>query len=843
MKKDLIRFKRGILNLNLTSTCLFLKFSFICAFFLILSAFSAKIDGNDQRGDIKLIGSHEKIYLHIDRNAYSAGEDIWFKVYLVDANTCKPDAKSKVVYVELIDPANKISGTKIIKISEGCGKGDFKLPFDLITGEYTVRAYTNFMRNFNDAWFFKKTLFISPLQAGKGEIVDSSLIKPAERKDNLPNHLMKPDLQFFPDGGYMVDGFVNRIGFKAVGADGKGIEISGTIVDNLGEQVLDFKTMKFGLGMLKFVPQKEKSYKAHIAFKGESYTYDLPVSLTNWAIMEIIEQKDVFTAIVRSSLLNGVNDFKFDGRQRNRFVGSSRIVNHLNGARITIPKKILEEGIVQFTLFDNTGKPLCERLVFVDKSENYPVLTISPSKQEYRKRDLVELEISSDFLKSQKIAANTSVSVSDVSALFPDKYGLDIRSYMLLNSDLRGEVEQPGYYFYSDDPQRKQVLDLLMMTQGWRQFILNDSLNQSSDKLRFAIEKGISIGGSVRRFHSQGKPAKAEVSLTYSNKDEMLYHQTETDNKGHFLFEDFDFMDSTSVIVQAKKVTKDNEEANKKPNTNFYITMDSLPSPKLSNGKGVSYQFEDTVMFLSPKNSLSEAEIDSILHSQSKHILLDEVTITAKKIERMRKKRSMYIEPSNSLDFIEMRKGVAARNVLDALQGRIAGVSIGDSDEISIRGNRVEPLFLLDGIEVPKDAILAIPVDQIDFVDVLKGGKTIVFGSSGSGGVIAVYTLTAADNLGNVEKFQDKCILNFIHPGYSIARKFYEPVYQSAYADQKKLDNRTTLYWNPELKLSGERKTKFSFYTADVPSTYKVDLEGLTTEGIPLKSELFFDVK
>jgi len=199
------------------------------------------------------------------------------------------------------------------------------------------------------------------------------------------------------------------------------------------------------------------------------------------------------------------------------------------------------------------------------------------------------------------------------------------------------------------------------------------------------------------------------------------------------------------------------------------------------------------------------------------------------------------------LDFKEMRKGTAARNVLDALQGSIAGVSITDSGGVEIRGNNSlhggGPLFLLNGIPTTEDAILSIPVDQIDFVDVLKGGKTVIFGSAGSHGVIAVYTLSASDNLGNVDKYQDKCILNFTHPGYSIARKFYEPVYPSGKSEQKKRDNRTTLYWNPELKLTGEGKTKISFYTADLPSTYKVDLEGITTEGIPLKSELFFDVK
>ncbi len=838
---SLIQYPQKIFKPECTSHSLFLVFVLFWSI-LILSSFSGSGNENRQRAASNENNSHEKIYLHIERSEYQAGDDIWFKVYLVDANSHKPEAESKVVYVELIDPANKITGTKIVKITDGCGTGDFKLPFDFIKGEYQVRAYTNYMRNFDDAWFFRGKVFVNSMFAEK---LDSAQQKSPDKKSSFSFPELKPDLQFFPDGGSMVDGLVNQVGFKAVGADGKGIAISGIIVDNTGEKVMDFQSLKFGLGKLKFVPQKDKSYKAQVLLNGLQYSYDLPVSLASGVVMEIIEQKDLYTAIIRSALPNGVNDFKFVGRQKNKFVGSSKITNNLEGAKITIPKNILEEGIVQFTLFDNQDKPVCERLVFVEKDENHPVVTISSAKASYGKRELVELDISPDIQKNRTFKANASLSVTEVSALDSSKFGLDIRSYLLLNSDLRGEIEHPGYYFYSDDSQRKKLLDLLMMTQGWRQFILNDSLNIVDGKLNYSIETGINIGGSVRRFSDQGKPAKAEVSLVYSNKDEMVYNQTESDNKGHFLFEDFDFLDSTSVIIQAKKVTKDNEGI-KNPNGNFFITMDSITSPKISNPKIQVVPVEDTFKVSPPVNSLSAQEIDSILHDQHRHILLDEVTITTRKIERMAQKRLMYREPSNSLDFKEIRKSTAARNVLDALEGRIPGLDF-NGEDLVIGGdhsiNRGGPLFLLNGIPTTKDAILAIPVDQIDFVDVLKRGKTIVFGSAGSHGVIAVYTLAAADNLENDGKSGDKCIVNFTHPGFSIARKFYEPVYSSGKSVQNKPDYRSTIYWNPEVKLTDQGKTKLSFYTSELPATYKVDLEGITSEGVPVHSETFFEVK
>lgn len=137
------------------------KFILILIVVLFLSTFSSgKIEntvlntGNDPL---------EKIYIHFDNNFYKAGDDIWFKIYLVDAQTHKLEAPSKVVYVDLIDPTNKVVKSKIIKIKEGCGEGDFKLPLDLIRGEYIVRAYTNFMRNFDDAFIFRKELYINSM--------------------------------------------------------------------------------------------------------------------------------------------------------------------------------------------------------------------------------------------------------------------------------------------------------------------------------------------------------------------------------------------------------------------------------------------------------------------------------------------------------------------------------------------------------------------------------------------------------------------------------------------------------------------------------------------------------
>ena len=820
----------------------------------IINAFSSPMKKEDQnkvwQGDTTKI--REKIYLHIDRSLYNIGDDIWYKVYLVNANNI-PETLSKVVYVELIDPDCKILVTKTIRVNNGGGEGDFKIPNDFKSGEYTIRAYTNFMRNFDDTWFFNKKIHIFSLNGKSFSSSDSTTGK----IDNLPgvnaNIILKPDLQFFPDGGYLVDDLVNQIGFKAIGADGKGIDLSGAIVDNLGEHILDFANLKYGMGVLKFVPLKNRIYKAIVGYNGIKYTYDLPISLPIGATMLVIEHKESYSVIVHSTLPTGVNGFKLIGRQKNMVVSSSEIISNTDKTKITVPKNILEQGIVQFTLCDQNRNPLCERLVFVDTDNAVSQMNISLSKKDYGKRELAELEINFDQLRLHN--PNMSMSVTNISALDTGMNNSYIKSYLLLNSELRGDIEHSNYYFKSDDPQRKKVLDLLMLTQGWRQYIVNDTLKIDGEKLKYPVETGVNIKGSVKRFSVNGKPAKAEVSIIFRDKGKLADYQTETNEQGHFVFDGIDFNDSTSIIIQAKTLNSGKDSNIKNPNDNFYITLDSLVTPKVSSKGTPKYQNPVETNIIYHENSLTTAEIDSILRSQNRHILLDEVTVTAKKIEKMSKKRTIYFEPSNSMDFEEVRKGTAARNILEAIEGRIAGVNISGED-IAIRepmritekggvnmGQPSGPLFLLDGMPVSKDAILSIPVNQVDFIDVLKGPRTTIFGSAGSHGVIAVYTLTASDNLNNNVKIDKKCILNFIHQGYSQTRKFYEPVYSLRKPDNNKPDYRTTIYWNPNVMVEKTGKISISFYTSDVPATYKVELEGISPDGKPISTDAFFQVK
>ena len=411
-------------------------FSFVLLF--IFCSFSSK-NSKDY--------SNEKIYIQFDKPSYYAGEDVWFKTYLLDAATHSVNTLSKVVYVELISPSNDIIETKTIKIIDGGGEGYFKLSPKLTLGEYTIRAYTNYIRNFDSVYFFRKKILIQTLKKERqtNAVLDANKIKKP-----------KPDIQFFPEGGYLVSGFLNKVGFKAVGANGKGIDVEGTITDNSGKEILKLKSLKFGMGAFTFVPKKNSFYKLNIVHEGVKLVYNLPTATKHAVIMQVTERKKEYRITLQSSLNTRFNNCRFIATQRSGVVFSAKLAGNKGNTVINVPKNILEQGIVKFTLFNNE-KPLSERLAFYETDEVNFNVNIKPSKQEYGTRELIELEISLDSILQRNVQTNMSIAVTDMSTVEPDPFGLEIRSQLLLNSELKGYIEKPGYYFNSNDPERKRL--------------------------------------------------------------------------------------------------------------------------------------------------------------------------------------------------------------------------------------------------------------------------------------------------------------------------------------------------------------------------------------------------
>ena len=138
--------------------------------FLIHILFLQGVNGQVQTNMTELLSNkfvrytasnpREEIYIHTDRNEYLAGEDMWFNAYLLDRQRLKPSSKSKIAYVELLNPENRPVVQKMVWLDGGYGPGQFVIPDSLSTGTYTIRAYTNLMKNFLPDNCFIKNIHI-----------------------------------------------------------------------------------------------------------------------------------------------------------------------------------------------------------------------------------------------------------------------------------------------------------------------------------------------------------------------------------------------------------------------------------------------------------------------------------------------------------------------------------------------------------------------------------------------------------------------------------------------------------------------------------------------------------
>ncbi len=109
----------------------------------------------------------EKVYLHLDRPYYAAGDTIWFKAYVVNGTKNELSGLSKVLYIDLIGQDDSVKRKIKLPIYKGLSWGNIALADSLLEGSYRLRAYTSWMRNNDEAYFYDRTLDIGPNYANK----------------------------------------------------------------------------------------------------------------------------------------------------------------------------------------------------------------------------------------------------------------------------------------------------------------------------------------------------------------------------------------------------------------------------------------------------------------------------------------------------------------------------------------------------------------------------------------------------------------------------------------------------------------------------------------------------
>ncbi|WP_256002125.1 TonB-dependent receptor plug domain-containing protein [Pedobacter deserti] len=771
--------------------------------------------------------AQEKVHLHLDKPYYTAGEDIWFKAYVINARTSALSTISAALYVELISESDSIRQQRKVALTSGIGWGDFKLPDSLAAGNYRIRAYTRWMRNAGPEYFFDKTIKIGQASAAvSGASSPHSSAVKSPQTGNAP----KIDVQFFPEGGNLVENLPGKVGVKALNPSGRGEDISGVIVDARGNEISSFRTAHLGMGSFMLNPQPGQEYTAIVRSDSgrQEQRVRLPRALANGYVLSVNQTPQAISVrVLISAGMQVAGELKLVTQHNGNVYFTARSNAEKQLFTANIPKKDLPTGIVQLTLFNPANQPVCERLVFVKNNNNRIDLQVNTAKKQYEGADSVSVQLRAS-ISGKPVQGSFSVSVTNTSVVPPDEANeTNILTSLLLSSDLPGYIEQPNSYFLEDDEETAQRLDHLMLTQGWRRFRWGDIINGPEPVMAFKPEKDLQVSGSVVTLG--GKPSPQSTVSLFSTTGGFFAADTVTDAQGRFSFKGMAFPDSTTFVVQAR---------NAKNRANVEIRMDPQPGQPVTRNKNrgdITSNIQDALSayLKASSNVFDELRKRGLIQ---KAIVLDEVNIVQKKNEA---KNSSNLNGAGNADAIITGEQLSMCNTLSqCLQGRVAGLMIRNGMAYLLRNGNQPMRIMLDGMMMEPDFLDNINPFDVESIEVLKSiNYTAIYGLQGGGGVLVITTKRGG---GSARLVAAPGITTYSAKGYYTPREFYVPKYGTP---QAAADLRTTVYWQPHVSTDNEGRGAFGFYNSSKPGIYRIVVEGIDLEGNLARSIYHYEVK
>jgi hypothetical protein len=750
----------------------------------------------------------EKLFLHTDQQLYLTGETLWFKVYYVDGALHHLMDISKVAYVEVLDSGNHAVLQAKIALKNGSGSGALFLPASISSGKYHLRAYTQWMKNFSPDHFFHKKITI--INAFKK-------LEPANA-----NPVNTFTVQFFPEGGNLVNGLKSKVAFQATNNYGRGINFTGIVVNTKNDTIARIKPHKFGIGNFELTPQQGETYSAIITDTLNNLRkFNIPLASPDGYVLQVNDSTPDLLAI-RVLVNSTVNQsllpiyYFIHARQVIAAAGARDIVN--GKALIVVPKKELSEGISHITIFDKNLRPQAERLYF-KSPEKKIALSVHASQNEYGVRRKVILDLAATGNSSD---LNLSLAVVRTDSLQEDLKG-NIFNYLWLTSDLKGTIESPNYYFEGSGEDVERALDNLLLTHGWRRFDWKNILAQEQKNPSFIPEyRGHLVRGLVT--DASGRPSSGIPTYLSSVGKNIQLYTARSNAQGAIQFEMKDFWGRKKIIAQTNTTIDSTLQIKiENPYSDKYATLPldafalySATSKSLVN-RSVAMQVQDVYYGDSSiKYSLTAIDSSAFYGKPDEIYYLDDYTRFPVMEEVMR----------------EYVPGVMVRKRKDGFHFLVL-------DNVRKTLFQQNPLVMVDGVPVfDIDKIMAFDPLRVKKLDVFTRGYSL--GPLVFSGIVSYSTYT-----GDLNGFQlDPRSVSIDYEGLQRQRIFYAPQYENEKQRESRLpDRRSLLFWEPVLMLKEGEKKQLEFYTPDLTGEYTVVIEGISKDGTCGGTTASFKVK
>ena len=652
-------------------------------------------------------------------------------------------------------------------------------------------------------------------------------------------------------------GLQSEVGFKYLDYKGKGAAIQGTIVDENNTTITEFKSNALGMGKVQLTPKAGQTYFGVLTTQtGNTFKYELPQAKERGLVLKLTHKGATKEVKIRNKERNRDSVFvKLFHRGKNLFFLKSRFRN--GKFSYNIPSKSLPHGVIGLTVFDKHYRPVAERHFFNNKPQEKLDITLQTDKDSYAVRDSVQVSISAQH-KGRSLPASVSVMAVDSNYFYGTNLDRNtIVSYFLLQSDIKGAIENPSYYFENNE--NLADLDFLMLTQGWT----NYKYKEKKKPRRFVAEKGLEVKGTIGGIQKlSGKrsamPNTFSVNMLMMGEPMKAYSQT-IDKTGRFKFLlDETYGNGRKFIIQPADQRNESKD--------FKVNIQKRTPPE------IAYEVEQLIV---PVDEVVEQKMVEKIRDDIKYdpfllastVALNEVVVSDYKITPERAEMvELHGMPDVVIDNSELLKKQKkwTRSLYRWLlfnfpkELRIRRVGPTGEFEMAFLHGADFTYVVIDGIPVHIEEyrlIGNIPVRAVKSVEIIRNTSSAnkyhfdvfpcapVCPPPPFPAILAIYTYTGKGLWGAFPRGKTPNLIIGTAPEYAPIREFYVPEYQEpSKIDWDVPDRRTLLFWKPNMITDSNGETKTTFFNSDLTGKMVIICEGITANGSVGYAELTYEV-
>ncbi len=823
----------------------------------------------------------EKVYLQFDNTSYYTGETIWFKAFVVNASTLKR-AESKVLYVDLMSPTGVLLKQQKLKIVAGQADGSFVLMdgataqarekrgvLEYPSGFYEVRAYTSYMLNFGDETVFSRVFAVYEKPKKEGNYYAEPLVIKVRKYEQVEEirpeteKLRKINCEFYPEGGHLVIGKPCRVAFKVTDETGFGIDASG-VLDGTS---MSFNTIHNGMGWFTFTPTESKN-SVTITVDGKTKTFILPEPEKKGVALQVdAARDDIKLRLDCTPELTG-QTLGMALTCRGELVDFCAIQTGTEPTEQSISMKGIPEGVCRLYLFGPDGSIYSSRSIYHHSGEiTVPQIKVYADKDKYEPFERVALSFNLKDGLGNPFRDRFCLSVRDVRGQ-SNALADDLRTSMLLSSDLKGFIETPSWYFDSDDNERDTALDLLCLVQGWERYDWQTMTGQKEFRERHRIEENLTLNGWIMNSSGKKPMDSIEVLALLIPNDKTLTetYSYRTDSSGYFGFDiGAEFYDKAKFSISA------NPKRKRLIGPDARIVFDRSLFPTVR-----AYQPQEMIFTgLVPaqgKNGMKDKttlDEDLSLINKDKGVVLPEVEIdedrmyvdyfTFKAYDVVKDVEVELDKGDYSTDFMGymLEKGYSVNiecdgrlgTAIDRINGHEPFFYIHNNNRylymgvyenpLTLESQDIKSILVFDRIMYMSDIIKICPLYQRsykyrDTVNelLLHGGPRDYINFMNSRYLLVDIQIKEPGELSSRDKIFNINKRITTVDGYSRPYAFYSPSYPDGPIPGD-VDYRRTLYWNPNVVTDSEGNAQVEFYNNSITNHFNISAAGITASGVP----------